>query len=72
LDTDGLPLYDTNGEILLAAGCNKADEIQVGIDEESRVVWKGENYELTGRPVIADPRTGEMDLYVTRGIRDGR
>ncbi len=43
-----------------------------GLDAEMRVTWRGERYDLTGPAVPVDGRGGLMDLYVRRGVRDGR
>ncbi len=43
-----------------------------GIDPEMRVVWRGVRHELVGHPVLVEGRAGLADLYVRRGVRDGR
>lgn len=45
---------------------------RTGIDPEMRVVWKGEPYELAGPPMQVDGRGGMIDLFVRKGVRDGR
>jgi SPP1 family predicted phage head-tail adaptor len=43
-----------------------------GVDPEMRVTWRGERYDLAGPAVPVDGRGRLVDLYVRRGVRDGR
>lgn len=43
-----------------------------GLSTEMRLVWRGENYELAGPPLPVDGRGGMVDVFVVRGVRDGR
>lgn len=45
---------------------------KIAIDPEMRVVWRGERYEIVGAPLMLDARSGEMDVFVRKGVRDGR
>lgn len=42
------------------------------IDEEMRLIWRGVTFEIAAPPLIVDQKKREIDLFVRKGIRDGR
>jgi head-tail adaptor len=43
-----------------------------GLTSEMRLVWRGENYDLAGPPLPVEGRGRMVDVFVVRGVRDGR
>ena len=43
-----------------------------GVTSEMRILWSDQLWDLAGPPMLMSARTGELELYATSGIRDGR